>query len=182
VTTPSATLIRPASTADLPAIAAIYAHHVRHGTASFELAPPGLEEMRRRQDALAQSGHPYLVAERAGEVLGYAYAGPYRPRPGYANTVEDSIYLHPHAAGQGLGSLLLTALLKECTRRGFRQMVAAVGDSANAASIGLHRKHGFQLVGTLRAVGYKHGRWLDSVFLQRDLGEGDATPPLRSAA
>ncbi len=171
--------IRPSRDADMAAVAAIYAHHVRHGLASFETEPPSLAEMIGRRSALLAGGYPHLVAVDDGPVLGYAYAGPYRPRPAYRNTVETSVYLRPDAAGRGIGRQLLAALVAECAGRGFRQMVAIVGDSANAASIRLHERCGFRLVGTLESVGYKHGRWLDTVFLQRALGPGCATPPDR---
>ncbi len=175
---PNAT-IRPATEADVPAIAAIYAHHVRHGRASFETEPPDEAEMRRRRAALTQQGYPYLAAIRDGVLVGYAYASAYRPRAAYRDTVENSVYLHPGEAGRGTGSALLAALIDGCTERGFRQMVAVVGDSANTASIRLHERHGFRLVGTLRSVGFKHGQWLDTVLLQRELGPGDSTPPTR---
>jgi len=169
--------IRPSEDRDLPAITAIYAHNVRFGTASFETDPPSLPEMiRRRADILAK-GLPFLVAEDAGAVLGYAYAGTYRPRPAYRNTVEDSIYLRPDMTGRGIGKALLSALIEACARLGYRQMIAVVGDSANLASIRLHQRCGFRLVGTLESVGFKHGSWLDSVFLQRALGCGDSTAP-----
>lgn len=161
---------------DIPAIAEIYADAVLNGTASFELTPPDVAEMRARRAALLKGGHPYIVAERAGAVLGYAYAGPYRARPAYAATVEDSIYIAPSAKGQGLGKALLSRLIAEAEARGFRRMVAAIGDSENHASIALHARLGFEMVGVLRSVGWKHGRWLDSVLMQRSLGEGDATP------
>jgi phosphinothricin acetyltransferase len=175
-------LVRPVAAADLPRLAAIYAHHVLHGRASFELEPPDAAEMARRQAALAATGHPCLVAEQAGEVLGFAYAGPYRMRPAYRHTVEDSIYLRPDAGGRGLGRRLLGALLHEAEARGFRQMVAVIGDSANAASIGLHAAMGFAPVGVLRAVGHKHGAWIDSVLMQRTLGPGAACAPEQRAA
>jgi phosphinothricin acetyltransferase len=171
--------IRPATGEDLAAVTAIYARHVRDGTASFELEPPSEEEMRRRHAELRARGYPYLVAEAGGEVLGYAYAGPYRPRLAYRDTVENSVYLRPDAAGRGLGTRLLDALIAACAACGFRQMVAVVGDSANLASIRLHERLGFRSVGVLRSVGYKHGRWLDTVLLQRALGAGDAAPPDR---
>ncbi len=126
-----------------------------------------------------EEGYPYLVAERDGRVVGYAYAGAYRPRAAYRDTVENSVYLHPDAIGLGIGSLLLAALVTACEARGFRQMVAVVGDSANLPSIRLHERHGFRRVGTLEAVGHKHGRWLDTVLLQRRLGAGDTAPPMR---
>lgn len=166
-------VIRPVRDADLPAIRDIYAHAVAHGTASFELDPPDLAEMTRRRDALVAAGYPYLVAAATGDaaapVLGYAYAGAYRPRPAYRHTVEDSIYVDPAAAGRGIGRLLLAALVAEATARGFRQMIAVIGDSANAPSIRLHAAAGFDMIGALRAVGFKHGRWLDSVLMQRAL-------------
>ena len=176
---PPDAIIRPATGNDIAAIAAIYARHVRDGTASFEIEPPSEEEMRRRHAALLARGYPYLAAEAGGEVLGYAYAGPYRPRLAYRDTVENSVYLRPEAAGRGLGTRLLDALIAACAARGFRQMVAVVGDSANLASIRLHERLGFRPVGVLRSVGYKHGRWLDTVLLQRALGTGDAAPPDR---
>jgi phosphinothricin acetyltransferase len=169
--------IRKATAADIPAITAIYGDAVRHGTASFELEPPSEAEMRRRQEALLQGGFPYLAAQADGRLLGYAYAGPYRSRPGYRFSVEDSIYLDRQSQGRGIGRRLLTALLAEAEARGFRQMVAVIGDSAHASSIALHRALGFRRVGTLRCIGYKFDRWLDSVLMQRPLGAGDATPP-----
>lgn len=169
--------LRAASPADIEAVQAIYARHVAGGCATFELDAPSVEEMHRRYDVLMAQGFPFLVAAAGSRVVGYAYAGPYRERPAYRHTIEDSIYLSPTAAGQGLGTHLLQALLDECERIGFRQMVAVIGDSANAASIGLHRKAGFALVGTLRAVGWKHGRWVDTVLMQRALGAADTAPP-----
>jgi phosphinothricin acetyltransferase len=169
--------IRPAADADMDAVAAIYGHHVLDGCASFETEPPGGVEMRRRRAAVVGKNLPYLVAERRGEVLGYAYAGPYRLRSAYANTVENSVYLRPDAVGRGIGGNLLAALIAACERCGLRQMVAVVGDSAYEASIRLHEKLGFRRVGVLRDVGYKHGMWLDRVLLQRSLGAGSAAPP-----
>lgn len=171
-------LLRPGTEADLPAITAIYREHVLQGSASFETEPPALEEMTRRRAALIAAGYPYLVAERAGQVLGYAYAGAYRPRAAYRDTVENSIYLHPSAYGQGIGTQLLLELVRACTAIGFRQMIAVVGDSGNTASIRLHERNGFRRVGTLEAVGFKHGRWLDVVLLQRRLGHGQDSPPV----
>jgi phosphinothricin acetyltransferase len=162
----------------MPAIAAIYAHHVLHGTASFETEPPSVTEMARRRTDLIDRGMPHLVLEQDGAVRGYAYAGAYRPRAAYRDTVENSVYLAPDAIGHGFGRQLLAALIEECTARGFRQMVAVVGDSANLPSIRLHERLGFRLVGTLIAVGFKHGHWLDTVLLQRALGAGDGAPPL----
>jgi L-amino acid N-acyltransferase YncA len=169
--------IRPAETRDLPAITRIYAHAVRHGTASFELDAPDEVEMTRRHQALVNGGFPYLVAEQdsespASEVLGYAYAGPYRPRPAYRFTVEDSVYMAPHAYRRGIGRALLARLILECEAHGFRQMVAVIGDSAQTPSIALHEALGFRHVGTLQAVGFKFDRWLDSVLMQRALGGG----------
>lgn len=171
--------IRPAAPADIPAIAAIYAHAVCNGTASWELDPPGEAEMLRRLEATLAGGYPYLAAERDGSLLGYAYAGAYRPRPAYRATVENSIYLAPAAQGLGIGSLLLDALIAECTKRGFRQMIAVIGDGTGA-SIGsrrLHEKAGFRLIGVAEKVGFKHGRWLDQMLMQKELGEADRSPP-----
>jgi L-amino acid N-acyltransferase YncA len=174
--------IRPSRDADMETITAIYSHHVLHGTASFETVPPSIEEMTRRRLDMAQRGFPYLVAEAGGVVTGYPYAGSYRPRPAYRDTVENSVYLRPDAIGRGIGKRLLTALVAACEGLGFRQMVAVVGDSSNTPSIRLHERCGFRLVGTLRAVGYKHGKWLDTVLLQRTLGDDDNTPPRRPGA
>ncbi|MBN8874648.1 MAG: N-acetyltransferase [Rhodospirillales bacterium] len=171
--------IRASTDEDLAAITAIYGHHVRHGTASFELDPPTLAEMTARRAAILAKGMPYLVAADGTTVLGYTYAGPYRPRPAYADTVENSIYMRHDLTGRGVGRLLLTALVTACADLGLRQMVAVVGDSANQPSIRLHERCGFRRVGTLTAVGWKFGRWLDSVMLQRALGDGDRTPPTR---
>lgn len=169
--------IRPANTADLPTVTAIYAHAVRFGTATFELDPPDLAEMTRRFQALADGNFPYLVAELEGAVAGYAYAGPYRPRPAYRFTLENSIYLDPAAQGRGIGKELMGALINTAGVRGFRQMIAVIGDSANGASIGLHRAAGFAPVGTFPNVGFKFGRWLDTVLMQRPLGDGANTLP-----
>jgi phosphinothricin acetyltransferase len=170
-------LIRPATDADLPAITGIYDHAVRTGTATFELIPPDLAEMTRRFGALRDGGFPYLAAELSGGVVGYAYAGPYRPRPAYRFTVENSIYLDPAAHRRGIGMQLLRRLIAECEARGHRQMIAVIGDSANAGSIGLHTRAGFQMIGTHPSVGLKFGRWLDTVMMQLALGEGDTTIP-----
>jgi len=172
----SALEIRPASQADLPAITRIYEHAVLHGTATFELTPPDLAEMTRRFNALVDGGYPYFVAALGG-VVGYAYAGPYRPRPAYRFTVEDSIYLDPIIHRRGVGLQLLQRLILECESRGYRQMIAVIGDSANAGSIGVHSSTGFDLIGTHPNVGLKFGRWLDTVMMQRDLGEGASTVP-----
>jgi phosphinothricin acetyltransferase len=173
----SAAEIRPATEADLPAITAIYKQAVREGTATFELAPPDLSEMMRRYRALVDGGYPYFVAILEGRVAGYAYAGAYRPRPAYRFTVENSIYLDPGFHRRGVGSLLLERLIIECEARGFRQMIAVIGDSANAGSIGVHTKGGFKMIGTHPSVGLKFGRWLDTVMMQRELGEGAGTVP-----
>jgi L-amino acid N-acyltransferase YncA len=170
-------LIRPAAAADVAAIARIYAHAVRFGTASFELEPPDETEMARRQRAIVEAGYPYLVAQADGAVLGYAYVGPYRARPAYRWSVENSVYVAAEALRRGVGRALLDALVAEAERRGFRQMIAVIGDSAQTASIALHRAAGFRLIGTLEAVGFKHGRWLDTVLMQRPLGSGATTEP-----
>ncbi len=169
--------LRPALPADLPAITAIYAHHVLHGLASFELDPPSLEDMASRHEKIVGGGYPYLVAVEGAALLGYAYASQYRPRPAYRFTVEDSIYVAPGHAGKGIGKSLLIRLIAECEARGFRQMLAVIGDSANAASIGVHRACGFELKCTLDAFGFKFGRWVDSVLMQRALGEGQTSLP-----
>ena len=162
-------VIRAAEPADIAAITRIYAHAVRFGTASFEIEPPDEAEMARRQRALLDGGFPYLVAEGNGAVLGYAYAGPYRTRPAYRFSVENSVYVAPEAHRRGVGRALLERLIAAAQARGFRQMIAVIGDSDQASSIALHRAAGFRLVGTIEAVGFKHGRWLDSVLMQREL-------------
>lgn len=175
--------IRPATPDDIPAIAAIYGDAVLNGTASWEIEPPGEAELLRRLEAVLAGGYPYLAAERDGLLLGYAYAGAYRPRPAYRATVENSIYIDPAAQGAGVGSALLAALIEDCTARGFRQMIAVIGDG-NGASVGsrrLHERAGFRLIGIAEKVGFKHGRWLDQVLMQKELGEGDRTPPTAGA-
>jgi phosphinothricin acetyltransferase len=169
-------IVRDAAEADVPAIAAIYADHVLHGTASFEEIAPDAGEIRRRFLEVRTSGRPYLVAEAGGRVAGYAYAGAYRARTAYRFTLEDSIYLDPSTAGQGIGTRLMAALLERCEAGPWREIVAIIGDSANEPSIALHRKFGFVHVGTLTNVGFKHGRWLDSVVMQRTLGPGRHVP------
>ena len=169
--------LRPSTDADVPAIAAIYSHHVRTGLASFEIVPPTTEEIARRRSEVLKRGLPYLVAEIAGTVVGYAYASPYRPRPAYRSTLEDSIYIHPDHTRKGIGRLLLHELIADCEAKGYRQMIAIIGDSGNAPSIGLHRAFGFEHAGTLRSVGFKFGRWVDTVLMQRPLGAADTTPP-----
>src|SRR5579872_6880154 len=169
--------IRPATAADMPAITEIYAHAVRFGTATFELVPPDTGEMRRRFEALKDGGFPYFVAVLERGVVGYAYAASYRPRPAYRFTVENSVYLRPAIHGRGIGRILLQRLIAECEALGFRQMIAVIGDSANLASIGVHRRCGFEMIGTHPNVGLKFGRWLDTVMMQRALGEGAETVP-----
>lgn len=166
--------LRPASGADLARITEIYAHHVRYDTGTFELEPPDEAEMAARCEAVTAAGLPYLVAYDGGGLLGFAYAGPYRHRPAYRFTVEDSIYVSPDAAGRGVGTRLLTDLLQRCEQLGIRQAIAVIGDSDNTPSIRLHDKCGFDRVGTLRDVGRKHGRWLDTVLMQRTLSPTDA--------
>jgi L-amino acid N-acyltransferase YncA len=169
--------IRPARPADIACITAIYRPAVLEGTASFELEPPGEEEMRRRFEAITANGFPYLVAELDGSVVGYGYVNAYRPRPAYRFSVEDSVYIAPGLEGRGIGRALLGDLIDSATAKGFRQMIAVIGDSSQSASIGLHRALGFTFCGTIHSVGFKLGRWLDSVIMQRALGEGDRTPP-----
>ncbi|HVZ14693.1 MAG TPA: GNAT family N-acetyltransferase [Bauldia sp.] len=170
---------RAATAGDVAAITAIYAEQVLYGSATFEIVPPDEAEMGRRLAEVLAGGYPYFVAERDRRVLGYAYAGPYRARPAYRNTVEDSVYIASDSRGLGLGGRLLGQLIHAAAAAGFRQMVALIGDSKNAASIRLHKAAGFADVGTMRSVGYKHGRWLDVVLMQRALGPGDASPPDR---
>ena len=170
-------LVRDAREDDLPVIQKIYAHHVLHGLASFEEKPPDVHEIRRRFRAVRAKGLPYLVAEIEGAVRGYAYAAPYHHRPAFRHAVENSVYIEQGAVRRGLGGALLDSLIDSCAEKGLRQMVAVIGDSANAASIKLHERAGFRLVGALESIGFKHGRWLDCVIMQRPLGEGDETSP-----
>lgn len=172
-----AVTIRLATAADISAVTRIYSHSVEHGTASFELEPPSEAEMSRRMQMLLDGGFPYLIGEIDGTVAGYAYAGPYRPRRAYRFSVEDSIYIDPKAQRQGVGRALLARLIEESTRRGFRQMIAVIGDSAQAPSIELHRAAGFRMIGNIENVGFKFDRWLDSVLMQRALGPGATTKP-----
>jgi L-amino acid N-acyltransferase YncA len=174
--------IRAATPADIQAITAIYRPAVLTGTASFEISAPDEVEMARRMAAIVDAGFPYLVAVRAGTVLGYGYLGAYRPRPAYAWSVENSIYVAPDAQRSGVGGQLLDTLIKTATARGFRQMIAVIGDSGQRASIGLHRAAGFTFCGTVHAVGFKNGLWLDQVLMQRALGDGDATAPVPPSA
>lgn len=172
--------LRPYETQDIAAIAAIYGHAVRHGCATFELEAPDEREMASRREALLAAGYSYVVAEIGGEIAGYAYASAYRPRPAYGGTVENSVYVKESFQRRGVGRALLERLIAEVEARGFRQMVAVIGDSANRPSVRLHESVGFQMVGTLRSVGWKHNRWLDTVLMQRALGHGD-TLALRGA-
>jgi len=165
---PSVT-VRDAEEADLRAIQAIYAHHVLHGLASFEEEPPGVAEIGARRARILGLGLPYLAAELEGEVVGYSYAGPYRPRPAYRFTVENSVYVRDGLAGRGIGKALLVELIARCEAGPWRQMLAVIGDRANRASIALHRSCGFRTIGILEAVGRKHGRWVDTVLMQRAL-------------
>ncbi len=169
--------VRAAALSDIPAIAAIYRVAVLQGTASFELDPPDEAEMRRRFEAIVGAGYPYLVAEIDNRVAGYAYASAYRTRPGYRFTVEDSIYIAPDAQNKGIGRALLERLVSICTDKGYRLMLAVIGDSANTGSIRLHRGLGFTFAGTIHSVGYKFNRWLDSVTMELPLGEGDSSAP-----
>lgn len=170
-------LIRPSSEADIAAIQAIYADNVLHGTGTFETEVPDAAEMARRRSEVLGRGLPFLVAESAGVVLGYAYANYFRPRLAYRFCLEDSVYLQPDAKGQGIGKLLLTELIARCEAAGARQMLAVIGDADNLGSIGLHRALGFEQTGVLKSSGWKFGRWLDVVLMQRQLGLGDTTSP-----
>ena len=169
--------LRPAVVGDIAAIRRIYAEAVLAGTATFEIEPPDEAEMARRMQALLSRRFPYFVAETAGAMVGYAYAGPYRDRPAYSWCIEDSIYIAPEFHRQGIGRALLARLIAESETRGFRQMIAVIGDTANAASIAVHAAAGFALIGTFHAVGFKHGKWLDTVLMQRPLGASDTSPP-----
>ena len=170
--------IRPATVADLDSVTDIYADAVTQGTASYELEPPSRTEMGVRFDTLIAGGFPYLVAEKDGAVLGYAYAGAFRPRPAYRFIVEDSVYVAPAAKGQGVGLKLMQALIEACRVAGFRQIIAVIGDGhADSASVRLHEKLGFRHSGRLEGSGYKHGRWLDTVFMQLSLNGGATTQP-----
>ena len=162
--------IREAGEADLPQITTIYAHYVRTHTATFEIDPPDEAEMRQRWSSIRAGGFPYFVAEHEGRVLGYCYVTMYRARPAYRHTVENSVYVAPDCAHRGVGRSLLEAVISVCEQAGYREIIAVIGDSGNGASIGLHAKLGFVHVGTLRNVGFKFGRWLDSVIMQRSLG------------
>jgi L-amino acid N-acyltransferase YncA len=169
--------ICPATPDHIPAIHAIYSHSVIHGTASWELTPPGEAELGRRMATVLEQGYPYFVAQLGGSVVGYTYASSYRTRPGYRYTVENSVYVANGLQGRGIGRALLGHLINACAERGFRQMIAVIGDSQNTASIALHRSLGFVQVGLLPNIGFKFGRWLDSVLMQRALGDGHTTLP-----
>jgi L-amino acid N-acyltransferase YncA len=168
--------VRDATPGDAQAIAAIYAHHVLHGTATFDTEPRSGEETAARIAAITAAGLPFLVAEVAGGIAGYAYATRFRDRAAYAATCEDSIYIDPAHTGRGIGSALLAELVRRCEAAGYRQMIAVVG-GGEPASIALHRRLGFTHAGTMRSVGRKFGRWLDTVYMQRELGDGDQTAP-----
>ncbi|WP_374472898.1 N-acetyltransferase family protein [Phenylobacterium sp.] len=170
-------IIRAATEADAEALAAIYDHHVLTGFGTFELEPPGVAWMDAKRRDVQRHGLPFLVAELGRRVLGYAYAGPFRPRPGYRYTVEDSVYVAPDAIGRGVGRATLAAVLDQCQALGLRQVVAVIGDSGNEASIGLHRALGFADAGVVRDVGFKHGRWVDIVMMQKPLNGGAETLP-----
>jgi len=170
-------IIRPSTVVDLPALTRIYGHAVLDGTGTFELDRPDESEMARRRDDVLGKGLPWLVAEHAGQVMGYAYANHFRPRRAYRFCLEDSIYLDPAAQGQGIGRLLLAELLAQCAARGARQMLAVIGDSSNVGSIGVHRACGFEPAGLFKAAGWKFDRWLDVVLMQKGLGDGSANAP-----
>lgn len=175
------TTIRPSTAADVPAITAIYGHHVLHGTGTFETTPPSETDMAARRDDVLGKGLPYLVAEDGGRLLGFAYCQWFKPRPAYRFSAEDSIYLHPEAAGKGIGKELLTALAARAEAVGIRKLIAVIGDSGNAGSIGVHRSVGFTPAGQFKSCGWKFGRWLDIVLMEKALGEGDRTPPAAAA-
>ncbi|HEX9721614.1 MAG TPA: GNAT family N-acetyltransferase [Ramlibacter sp.] len=174
-------IIRPSNAEDLPAVTAIYAHHVLTGTGTFETTPPTPDEMAaRRADVLAKD-LPFLVAEDGGQILGFAYCQWFKPRPAYRFSAEDSVYLHPDAFGKGLGRRLLAELAAQAEAGGIRKLIAVIGDSANAASIGVHRSLGFSTVGVFKSCGWKFGKWLDIVLMEKALGQGDTTAPERAA-
>ena len=170
-------VIRPSRESDLKAVHAIYAHHVRHGLGTFEETPPSEEELSSRRGSALSLDLPFLVADIEGQVAGYCYAHEYRPRPAYRYAIEDSVYVLDRLRGGGIGTALLEELIARCQAGPWRQMVAVIGDSGNAGSIALHRRCGFATVGTLRSVGFKLGRWVDTVIMQRALGAGDNAPP-----
>ena len=169
--------IRPSTDLDVPAITAIYGHHVLHGTGTFETTPPSESDMAARRADVLSKALPYLVAEQAGRVVGFAYCQWFKPRPAYKFSAEDSIYLHPDAAGQGLGRQLLTALMREAEAAGIRKLIAVIGDSGNAGSIGVHQALGFAQVGVIQSCGWKFGRWLDIVIMDKAIGDADRSAP-----
>ncbi len=170
-------MIRASSDGDLPAITAIYAHHVLHGTGTFEIDPPTCAEMAARRAEVLGRGLPYLVAEERGQVLGFCYCNWFKPRPAYRFSAEDSVYVADGARGRGLGRLLLDALAQQAQAAGVRKLMAVIGDSANVGSVALHRAAGFTEVGVMRSVGWKFGAWRDIVLMEKPLGAGDSTPP-----
>ncbi len=170
-------IVRAASQRDMTRVAEIYAHAVLHGLGTFEETPPSPEDMEARRAAIVAQGLPYLVAEEAGQVLGFAYAGPFRPRAAYRYTVEDSVYVAPDAQGRGVGRAALSAVLDACAALGLRQVVAVIGDSSNTASVGLHAALGFTHQGVGKSLGFKHGRWVDIVWMQKALNGGEGSPP-----
>ncbi|MCF8168549.1 MAG: GNAT family N-acetyltransferase [Rhodoferax sp.] len=176
------TILRTSSSPDIPAVTAIYTHHVLYGTGTFEVTPPTEQEMAARRDDVLSKGLPYLVLEEAGAVTGFAYCNWFKPRPAYRYSAEDSIYLAPSAHGRGLGRLLLVELMAQAERAGVRKLIAVIGDSANHGSIGVHRACGFEHVGTLTHCGWKFDRWLDVVMMERAIGMGSSTPPALQAA
>jgi L-amino acid N-acyltransferase YncA len=169
--------IRPSTDLDVPAITAIYGHHVLHGTGTFETAPPSENDMAGRRADVLSKALPYLVMEDGGKVVGFAYCQWFKPRPAYRFSAEDSIYLHPEAAGKGLGKELLAALVREAEAAGIRKLIAVIGDSNNAGSVGVHRALGFAPVGVIQSCGWKFGRWLDIVLMEKPLGDADRTAP-----
>jgi L-amino acid N-acyltransferase YncA len=170
-------IVREATEADASALAAIYGDAVLHGFGTFEEEPPTAADMDGRRRAVQDKGLPYLVAEDAGQVLGFAYAGPFRPRAAYRYTLEDSVYVSPDAKGKGVGRAVLSAVIAACEALGIRQLMAVIGDSGNSGSVGLHRALGFEQTGVGRSVGFKHGRWVDIVHMQKALNGGDTAPP-----
>lgn len=175
-------LVHDAAAADAAGIQAIFAHHVLHSAATFETTPPDVRAMEERIQSVTGNGFPYLVAEIDGRVVGFAYAATYRPRPGYRYTVENAVYVADEMARRGIGTALMIELVKRCERGPWRHMLAVIGDSGNAASIALHEKLGFTQAGTLRSIGFKLGRWVDTVLMLRSLGPGDTTPPANEPA
>ena len=175
-------LIRPSRDEDITAITAIYTHHVLHGTGTFETEPPSAADMANRRADVLSKGLPYLVAEEDGEILGFAYGNWFKPRPAYRYSVEDSVYLAPGLDRKGLGRALLAELLAHCEAAGIRKVMAIIGDSANAGSVGVHRALGFTQVGIVEACGWKFGAWRDIVIMQKTLGPGSSEPPIESTA